>query len=213
LDKATATLHSGVSDIMTAFSDMPNTKHDIAQQSKFIVDAWPMPGILHGEGGGDVLLISVHGEFSEGPDWGVRSFDRSFILALSPEGSPAKLAGWPCVIISDQLVVRGYSSPDAWKAGPLAVGASEPSKPRVSTQPLPASVAAPTPVPQQTTVDPVLASIPEPQRSLVVHLSAQTGLNSSFAAQCMEGNGWDMQRAVANFEAVRATIPPEAFVR
>ena len=67
LDQATQTLHAGTEDIMAIFRDIPVTKHDIAQQDKFVVDAWPMPGILRGEpGSGDVLFISVHGEFAEG---------------------------------------------------------------------------------------------------------------------------------------------------
>ncbi|KAF9514955.1 hypothetical protein BS47DRAFT_1484802 [Hydnum rufescens UP504] len=210
LDQATETLHAGTGDIMAIFRDIPETKHDIAQQDKFVVDAWPMPGILRGEpGSGDVLFISVHGEFAEGPDWGLRSFDRSFILALAPDSSPAKLAGWPCVIISDQLVVRGYSGSEAWRPGPLLVGSLESSGSRAPPFPLPPLQSNP----QPPVIDPVLTAIPEPQRSLVMQISARTGLNISFSAQCLEGNGWDMQRAIANFEAVKGTIPPEAFVR
>ena len=73
------------------------------------------------------------------PSEGIRSFDRSFVLALSPEGSQyvgiysvsmfdskallyrAKQSGWDVMILSDQLVVRAYSSHDAWKPGPIRV--------------------------------------------------------------------------------------------
>lgn len=51
----------------------------------------------------------------------------------------AKQAGWDVVILSDQLVVRAYSSHDAWRPGPLRVQAGEaPSSaaPSTSSQPL-----------------------------------------------------------------------------
>ena len=37
--------------------------------------------------------------------------------------SSAKLAGWSLEILSDQLVVRNYSSHEAWKQGPMLVQA------------------------------------------------------------------------------------------
>lgn len=71
---------------------------------------------------------------------GLRSFDRSFVLGVPADGSryvffgnthgttddgssSAKLAGWDLEILSDQLVVRNYSSHEAWKPGPLLVQA------------------------------------------------------------------------------------------
>lgn len=41
-----------------------------------------------------------------------RSFDRAFILAPTPAGTPAANAGWPCVILSDMLVVRNWTNPE-----------------------------------------------------------------------------------------------------
>ena len=37
----------------------------------------------------------------------------------------AKQTGWDVVILSDQLVVRAYSSHEAWRPGPLRVQAGE----------------------------------------------------------------------------------------
>lgn len=37
----------------------------------------------------------------------------------------AKQTGWDVMILSDQLVVRAYSSHDAWKPGPLQVQAGQ----------------------------------------------------------------------------------------
>lgn len=76
------------------------------------------------------------------PTEGVRSFDRSFILALAPAGSRAKLAGWDVEILSDQLVVRNYSSHEAWKPGPLLVQAPDPSSSSTSSSSVPTTSAA-----------------------------------------------------------------------
>lgn len=60
---------------------------------------------------------------------GIRSFDRTFILAPSAERSKARLAGWQLVVVSDLLVVRNYSSPESWAPGPLRVQVPEPEGP------------------------------------------------------------------------------------
>lgn len=44
---------------------------------------------------------------------------------------------------------------------------------------------------------------PEPQRAQVARLCQQTGLNVKFAVDCLQQNGWDHERAVANFEQVK----------
>jgi nuclear RNA export factor len=53
--------------------------------------------------------------------------------------------GWEVVILSDQLTVRGYSSHDAWRPGPLQVEAA--AQQQHQQQPLP--VHAPPPFQQQ----------------------------------------------------------------
>jgi hypothetical protein len=90
------------------------------------------------------------------PVGGVRSFDRSFVLVPAPEGSRwvrlsgnrrtlitvirqirAKSNGWDVEILSDQLVIRGFSSHEAWNPGPLFVQAAPSSSQSAS---LPASI-------------------------------------------------------------------------
>ena len=44
---------------------------------------------------------------------------------------------------------------------------------------------------------------PEPQRSLVTQVCTLTRLNVRFAVDCLQNNGWDVDRAVANFELVK----------
>lgn len=80
------------------------------------------------------------------PSQGIRSFDRAFILAPAPLGSRfvfmiselsksmvlnhyfcrAKLNGWDVMILSDQLCIRAYSSPEAWRPGHMKVQAGGP---------------------------------------------------------------------------------------
>ncbi|KAI0690620.1 hypothetical protein BC835DRAFT_1363567 [Cytidiella melzeri] len=202
-EKMEKSLHVGGEEAVKAMAHLPSTRHDVATSpEKFCVDAWP---VSHGDG--TALFISLHGQFAELPTEGIRSFDRSFILAPAPEGSRAKLAGWDVMILSDQLNVRAYSSHTAWQPGPMRVQAGEV---------LPSSV----PTPSSALLSPVaqaqlqqsLASIPEPQRSIVQQVCQRTGLNVRFAVECLEGNGWDIERAVVNFEQVKATLSREAFL-
>jgi nuclear RNA export factor len=66
-DKAVELLHTGPHAILAALVCCPATKHDMSKPEKFVVDAFPMVGLLRGEGcGTDALFIQVHGEFAEG---------------------------------------------------------------------------------------------------------------------------------------------------
>ncbi|KZV95386.1 NTF2-like protein [Exidia glandulosa HHB12029] len=208
LEAAMEALHMGTAQIGEVLAAMPATRHDLGKPSDFVVDACTVMGAP--APGGVLLMISVHGQFTEVEVEGVRSFDRSFVLAPSTEGSPAQQAGWPVVILSDQLVVRHFSSPDAWTPGPLKVQFEPTNAPPPPTQiPQQLPVAQPVAVP----VDAILASLPEHQRVLVMEVSARTGLVTQYAGQCLEGNGWDLGRALANFEQVKAQLPREAFAR
>ena len=53
----------------------------------------------------------------------------------------AKLNGWDVSILSDQWIVRSYSSNEAWKSGPLLVQAvsGQPKQNAVQNQSLPQS--------------------------------------------------------------------------
>lgn len=37
----------------------------------------------------------------------------------------------------------------------------------------------------------------------MMQICQRTGLNVEYAVQCLEGNAWDVERAVANFEQVK----------
>ncbi|KAJ7760723.1 hypothetical protein DFH07DRAFT_430072 [Mycena maculata] len=193
-DRVIEALHIGGTDIVQALVKLPMTKHDIlGAPDKFCVDAF-----LAGVG----LLVIVHGQFVEAPSQGVRSFDRTFMLAPAPDGSRAKMAGWDVVILSDQWTIRGFSKPEAWAPGPMLVQATLESNP----PPPPPRLVFP---PDQQAL---LNSIPDAQRPPILQVCGQTGLNVKYALDCLNGNAWDLERAVANFNQVKATLPPDAFL-
>jgi len=83
LDKTVKSMHIGGDAIVKAIESLPGTRHDITgPPEKFVLDAFPVP-----LGAGMGLLVSVHGQFTEVGVDGVRSFDRTFVLAPAAEGS------------------------------------------------------------------------------------------------------------------------------
>ncbi|KAH9972126.1 NTF2-like protein [Lactifluus volemus] len=187
VDKMLKSIHVGREDVVNAMASLPQTKHDIVGAAeKFCIDAWP---VTHE--GRTTLFLSIHGQLVEEPIGGVRSFDRSFVLVPAPEGSRAKANGWDVEVLSDQLVIRAYSSHEAWNLGPLLLQATSSGS---QLAPLPASI------------EQELGTIPEPQRSLVTRICTLTRLNVPFAVDCLQNNGWDVDRAVANFEQVKVRL-------
>ena len=211
LSKAVESLHIGGPTIAGILQTLPNTRHDISgPPEKFCLDAFPVP---IGQGMG--LLVTVHGQFTELPVDGVRSFDRSFVLAPAPEGSTARTNGWDVAILSDQWTIRLYSSHEAWKPRVLLVQAHGQKKGRPPPPPAAGQPQKPNqmlyeslPEDQRSKLD----IIPEPQRTLVLEAMARTNLNVQFAMDCLQGNEWDMDRALANFHQVKSTLGRDAYV-
>ncbi|GAA5995079.1 uncharacterized protein JCM10292_004525 [Rhodotorula paludigena] len=211
-DKRVATLKVTPSDVVTSIVSLPKTKHPLEDSTKFVWDSWTMPGLLAptqpGAEAETVIFASVHGEFTEFPSKGVRSFDRTFILAPAPPGSAAQVAGWPCIILSDTFALRGYSD----------LAFSKPKVPRppkdAAAAPAAAAVADPAaaggqPVPQERA-----EGITDEQQSLVLQLQQVTRLTYAFAHLCLAQNNWDPHQALAQFQALQqaGTIPAEAFL-
>ncbi|KAG6916171.1 hypothetical protein DXG01_008144 [Tephrocybe rancida] len=208
-DRALSSLHIGAEEAVKALIALPATKHDITgPPEKFCLDSFP---VVHGQGMG--LLLTIHGQFTEVGTEGIRSFDRSFVLMPAAEGSRAKLNGWDIVIVSDQFTVRVYSSHEAWKPGPLLVQALSREEQEAREK---ASLAPPAPQAQPQALDQqaqaALAAMSEPQRNLVIQVQQRTGLNVRFAVECLAGNEWDLNRAIANFEQVKATLSRDAYL-
>mgnify|MGYP002713394476 FL=1 len=184
-------MHHGSEAIVAFLRRLPVTAHPLHDSSKFVVDAWLLPNVdvqaqTNAMERPDALLfINVHGEFTEAPSQGIRSFDRVFMVAPAMPGSQARQLGWPCLIVSDMLTLRHYSRETAFQPNSLPI--------------------APEPLPGLT---------PE-QHAMSLQLSAQTSLSYPFAVQCLGENDWDMTRALSVFTSlqVAGTIPPEAFVR
>ncbi|SJX61774.1 related to mRNA export factor mex67 [Sporisorium reilianum f. sp. reilianum] len=230
-------LHHGVGSILACLRKLPKTSHPLNDASKFVVDAWVLPNNvigarLKGEERPEALLyINVHGEYAEAPSQGIRSFDRTFAVAPVPPDSPAAAAGWPCVILSDQLVVRHYSSPAAWTPDSLPTGevtaeqtqalqaaqqqaGQAPGMPQPAAQgPVPVAGGAALPAHLQNQAP--AAGINEQQHAMSLQLAAQTGLIYPFAVQCLQENGWDYNLAFTNFQNLKASnaIPPQAFAQ
>lgn len=117
------------------------------------------------------------------------------------------------VILADQLVIRAYSSHEAWSPGPIRMPPQEtipPTQPTTHPTLAPQPTLINLPLPPQTqqlvASDPALAPLAQPQRLYVIELSTRTGLNAGYSIQCLEGNGWDPQKALANFEAVKVCL-------
>jgi len=183
-------LHLGRENVVRSIVGLPNTKHDITgAPSAFCLDGWLT---------GSTLFVTVHGQFTEEPVNALRSFDRSFVLAPAADDSRAKVKGWAVEILSDQLTVRAYSSSDAWTPGPMVV---QPSAAPKEAQP-----------PSLPYLEAALATVPEAQRTRVARLCRQTGLDVRYAVDCLEQNGWDHERAVANFEQVKGSLSRDAFL-
>ncbi|KAL4064487.1 hypothetical protein J3A83DRAFT_4360985 [Scleroderma citrinum] len=205
MDKAVTSLHIGGEAVIRAMTALPKTRHEISNSpEKFCIDAWPV-----GQGDNMKLFISLHGQFNEEPSQGIRSFDRTFVLAPAPPGSRAKLNGWDVMILSDQWTVRAYSSHEAWRPGPMRVQAGETLSPTQRQMPVPQQSTSTLP---QTQLEEVLSTSSEPQRSLIMQICQRTGLNVKYAVDCLQNNGWDVDRAIANFEEVKALLSRDAFL-
>ncbi|PKI85007.1 nuclear mRNA export, poly(A)+RNA binding protein [Malassezia vespertilionis] len=207
------TLHQGSRAIVAFQQRLPHTTHPLHDASKFVVDAWVLPNVdvqaqtSATEKPDALLFISVHGEFSEAPSQGLRSFDRVFIVAPTAPDSQAAQHGWPCLIVSDTLTIRHYSSSAAWApdtlpTGPVTGPNVAPDAPAAG--PLPAYLQSQEPFP----------NISPEQHTLALQLAAQTRLLYPMAVQCLADNAWDPARALANFSALQAShaIPATAFV-
>lgn len=137
---------------------------------------------------------------------GLRSFSRSFIISPAPADSPAMAAGWPLQIISDQLSVRTYSGNASFSPTAVPVGPG-PTLPPVAGLPTPSNVLVRLYPPclvdcpgADNVWDSLLWKQTDAQKEdLVKQFSQRSGLIVPFTIQCLEGNGWDLERAWANF--------------
>ncbi|GAA5835315.1 hypothetical protein JCM11251_006678 [Rhodosporidiobolus azoricus] len=221
-EKRLNTLKLSPSAVITSIVNLPKTSHPLSDADKFVWDSWTMPAMLAPtQPGGEaetVIFANVHGEFTEFPSKGIRSFDRTFILAPSAPGSPAAVAGWPCIILSDALTLRGYSDlsfskprpPPQPKTASTSNTATHPPAGVVPPQVAPAvaGVAVPGVVPERA------EGVTDEQQSLILQLQQVTRLTYTFSHLCLSQNNWDPHQALAQFQLLQSqgSIPPEGFI-
>ncbi|KAJ2806905.1 nuclear mRNA export, poly(A)+RNA binding protein [Coemansia guatemalensis] len=113
--KRVSALVVGKSAVVQTLLQLPATQHPVQDAQRFSFDAWQTDV----DGAGElqtqaVITVVIHGEFTEQPSQNVISFDRVFVLAPAPPGSPAAAAGSPCTITNDQLTIRRYNGFNSW---------------------------------------------------------------------------------------------------
>jgi len=104
------------------------------------------------------------------------------------------------MILSDQLVVRAYSSHEAWTPGPMLVQAVKGEGPTSSASHPPGPKISPQGIAR---MNQDLLAIDERQRPFVMQICQATGLIVKYSVDCLQNNGWDQERAIANFGQVK----------
>lgn len=199
--------------IQTVWEQMPRTKHPSLNQhpNDWLIECHPLPGLPdpNGEALGGVggLIIMVHGNFEEmDPQTGKtidrRSFDRTFVL-----GPGAGMGG--IRVVSDILVLRGLGGSGAWGVSSTYQDPSTSAlgEPRIPHPEVSAGSGIGEPAPGKS-------DIQVQQEVLAIELSFKTSMKLEWAAKCLIENGWDMPKALVNFQELvnKEKIPPEAFL-
>ncbi|KZP00468.1 hypothetical protein CALVIDRAFT_560439 [Calocera viscosa TUFC12733] len=159
-------LHTGHSSILELFDTLPPSRHPLQDGSKFVFDATLLPDM----GMGDMLEVSVHGEFLEPIMNVVFSFNRTIIFVTAGAGSTAEKIGMNVLVMSDILAVRRPSPSTVWTPGPIISQGDEWTRnrwPSRTNNPAAARVnapaRAPAPVPVQPAPQPLQAApVPNP---------------------------------------------------
>jgi nuclear RNA export factor len=201
-------------DLVAWWTDgIPRSRHPLEDAGKWCIDSW----VLDGEGVETKLCAMIQGEFQErkcisldrtdivSPLWNFPVFLKnihtrgcaagvtvSHLVDITGQNSPplrAQLAGWPATILSDTLVCHSYMSSASF----------DPSTRSLATHGV-------------VIVPAIPSTSATGQAELVAKLRAQTRMNEQFAVMCLDQNGWGYEAALANFEAIKGSIPPEAFV-
>lgn len=203
MERRVERLQTGRVNIVHLLSTLPASHH---QLEHFTVDSYMLPPV----GTLQIMAVNVHGHFWEVETGVNRSFDRSFLLTPAPPGSRALQYGLPVVVMNDMLHVRNYvqTSGDAQAKAPQ-IGSPGPS---LSLPPSSLSL-----TPTKSTV-PLFGSTSSftsstSSEDLVQKLSYVTDMNAATARTCLERNGWDYAKALANFYELKGKglVPPEAF--
>lgn len=225
-------VYFGPSQVATAFTKVPGSRHDLNNASAFAIESWKVSDVR--SPGDTAIMMVVHGEFEETTNTKIttntnakvmRSFDRSLVVLPGPNMS--------YVIASDLLSIRMHSklpvsaAGGAPAAGPVpapatpangpspaisAAGTPAPGAPApgVPTQGMPAPNPG-APAPTMGTPAPVPNAIPPD--ALLQEFVRQTGLTAEYADMCLKQANYDPNVAMQLFQQSRAQLPPNAFIQ
>lgn len=203
---------TGQEQIHKLFSQLPKTRHDLIQKPHlFSMEAYRFPQ-LNG------ILITLHGSFDEvaAPDntdailggpgnrgrhsyqkkkvsLGPKSFDRTLVIVLGPNGS--------MIVASDLLLVRPPSGSDAFSSTRDVAGSVPPTP---SPSPAPGPSAADLPQEVKAGLNPI-------QQDILVKVLVETKLTIQYGVMLCEQSGWDWAQCMANFKSSAGGLPREAF--
>ncbi|KAI9679911.1 MAG: nuclear mRNA export, poly(A)+RNA binding protein [Caeruleum heppii] len=195
----------GLEKVKKRLATLPPTRHPpFTDPTKWLIECHPFPHMpgFNGTGGknhraGGVTVI-VHGEFEElhsqtGVAVAKRSFERSFVLK---QGGPAGVK-----IVSDIVHYRTFGGPETWVAEPIGPPMAQPAPPTGAdgATPLVTPHAGPAVVQKQ-------------KELMVLEMSKRTGMTIPYSTMCLEEKQFDFNAAMLAYEAVKATLPKEAFV-
>ncbi|KAI7186759.1 hypothetical protein KC363_g6373 [Hortaea werneckii] len=193
----------GSQAVATAFAALPATKHPdlIAEARKWLIEAKMIPGVPDPSGasanGVDGFLITVSGEFDEVSGGKKRSFDRTIVLG--PGAGPDGVR-----IVSDLLTIRGYGGMQAYEPENVDISVAQPQPAQL---PVPAAPVEPAPPALPAGLSLELAE------QMVQELSKRTNMTIAYAKDCLDQTGWNGDAALAAFESVKGSLPPDAFVQ
>lgn len=189
--------HVGIQAVQPVWSELPKTRHpEIASQpEKYLVECQTLPGLPDPSGqsaaGVDGLIVTVHGEFEEDitnfEGKALRSFSRTFILGPGGPGGP------PIRVISDLLALRAWAPLAQTLAQAIQV-IQAPAVPVVLTSDVPLTAE-------------------QQQAVLAEKLAVETGMNLQYSALCLTETGWDLEKAYVAFQANKAALPAEAYIK
>ncbi|KAK6204964.1 nuclear mRNA export, poly(A)+RNA binding protein [Scheffersomyces amazonensis] len=236
----------GQEQIFKSFSQLPKTNHEIlTKPENFSVESYRFPQ-LNG------IMISIHGSFEElakpdnteglqtsiptGPrnkfnnhqkhktiPLGKKSFDRTLVVIPGPNGA--------MIVASDLLLIRPYSSLDAWKQPQLAQQQQQQQQqqlpPHVNTPPpsappssgsatippvsgIPGAIPGHGPSVADLPAE-VKASLNPVYQELLVRIIVETKLTLQYGLMLCEQSHWDYQQCIVNFKNSMASLPREAY--
>eukprot|EP00039_Didymoeca_costata_P012379 m.178024 g.178024 ORF g.178024 m.178024 type:complete len:577 (-) comp15464_c0_seq7:2058-3788(-) len=182
------------SQIIRLLQQLPHTIHDLGD---FAVDVWLGPPTTS-----SVLCVNISGTFKEMNPKGsseTRKYHRVLMLTPAVAGSPAAMAGWPATIVNEQL----HLGPSGGQLQPGAPKSASRLLANATKEAIKTVVASSAPV-----------GVPPNADALTQQFIMQTRLAPQFAQQCLQSNGWNLERAMADFQTLQASgkLPPEYLI-